>query len=314
MKVLVTGGAGFIGSHVAEALLKRGDSVVSIDNFSPYYSPQRKKKNIELAKKSKGYVFYERDILDLPAMKLIFNKESPQKIVHLASMAGVRYSIENPQVYQDVNVRGTLNMLQLAKEFNIKKFVYSSSSSVYGNSDKVPFTEDQLPQPISPYAASKVAGEAFCRAYAHLYSIPTASLRFFTVYGPRGRPDMAPYKFVSLISEGKPIDMYGDGSSKRDYTFVSDIVSGVLGSLDADFSYEVFNLGRSDTVELKRFIAIIEKLTGKKAKINRLPDQPGDVPVTYANIQKAGKILSYKPKVSIEEGMGEFVQWFKNQK
>ncbi len=314
MKVLVTGGAGFIGSHVAEALLGRGDEVVSADNFSDYYSPEIKRKNIGLAKKSEKYAFYEADVRDLDAFRKIFSREKPSKVIHLASMAGVRYSIQNPQVYQDVNVGGTLNMLELAREFKVKKFIYSSSSSVYGNSGDVPFSETQVPSPISPYAASKLSGEAFCRAYSHLYGISIASLRFFTVYGPRGRPDMAPYKFVKLISEGRPIDMYGDGSSKRDYTFVSDIVDGVLKSLDADFSYEVFNLGRSDTVELKRFILIVERLTGKKARINRLPDQPGDVPVTYANIQKAARILGYKPKVSIEAGMGEFVEWFRRMK
>lgn len=311
MKILITGGAGFIGSHLAEELLSRKNNVVSLDNFSDYYSIERKKRNIEEAKKNKNYRFYEADVRNFDEIKKIIEKEKPDKIAHLASMVGVRYSVENPFIYEEVNVKGTLNMLELAKLFKVKKFVYASSSSVYGNSKKVPFSESQIPEPISPYAASKVAGEALCRAYSHLYGISCGCLRFFTVYGPRGRPDMAPYKFTKLIGEGKPIDVYGDGTTKRDYTYITDVVPGIAASLEKDYDYEIFNLGRSDTVELKRFISIIENALGKKARINRMPMQPGDVEVTYANIEKARKILGYKPKVNIEEGISEMVRWFR---
>lgn len=315
MKILVTGCAGFIGSHVAEELLKRGDSVVGVDNINDYYDVRFKKQNLEILKKYPGFVFYKEDICNYGALKKIFEKEKPEKIVHLAARAGVRPSIEKPLLYEEVNVRGTLNLLDLAKDCNVKSFVFASSSSIYGNQKNIPFSEaDNVDNPISPYAATKKAGELLCHTYHHLHSMKITCLRFFTVYGPRGRPDMAPYLFVQGVMGGTPIKKYGDGKSKRDYTFIADIVKGVMAAIDKELEFEIINLGNNKPVELNEFISIVEKLTGKKAVINNMPMQPGDVNITYADIRKANKLLGYKPETSFEAGMQIFVEWYKENR
>jgi UDP-glucuronate 4-epimerase len=315
MKILVTGCAGFIGSHVSEALLKRGDSVVGIDNLNDYYDVNFKKQNLEILKKHPCFTFYKEDICNYNAMKKIFDKQMPDKIVHLAARAGVRPSIENPFIYEEVNVKGTLNLLELAKEHKVKSFVSASSSSVYGNQKKVPFSEtDNVDTPISPYAATKKAGELLCHAYHHLHNMKITCLRFFTVYGPRGRPDMAPYMFVRNMMAGTPIKKFGDGKSRRDYTFIADIVRGVIAAVDKELDFEIINLGNNKPVELNKFIGLVENLTGKKAIINNLPMQPGDVDTTYADIRKAKKLLGYNPSTSFEEGMKQLVEWYKENR
>ena len=309
MNVVVTGGAGFIGSHLCEALLNRGDAVVCVDEFNDYYDPKIKQRNIQECLKNKQFKLYRTDIRNIDALKKVFSENKIDKVVHLAARAGVRPSIKDPLLYQEVNVQGTLNLLELSK--NVKNFAFGSSSSVYGNA-QTPFSESaNVDKPISPYAATKKAGELLCHSFHHLYGVPVTCLRFFTVYGPRGRPDMAPYKFPSLIYEGKAIEMYGDGSSKRDYTFVSDIVAGILLALDANLPYEIINLGNSRTISLASFIALIEELTGKKASVKKMPPQPGDVGITCADVSKAKKLLGWSPHVRIEEGMKKFVEWYR---
>lgn len=314
MKILVTGGAGFIGSHVCDALLAKGHSVICIDNFNDYYSPKTKEDNIGQNLDNLNFKLYRKDITYIDEMREIFQKESFDKVVHIAARAGVRPSIKDPLLYEETNIKGTLNLLELCKDFGIKHFIFASSSSVYGKNKKVPFSEsDNVDKPISPYAATKKAGELMCYTYHHLYGINITCLRFFTVYGPRGRPDMAPYKFTKLIDEGKPIERYGDGTSKRDYTYIKDIVSGVLAAVDKEFGYEIINLGNSQTVMLNDFISVIEKCLGKKAEIIEKPMPAGDVPVTYADISKAKKILGYNPTTSIDEGIKEFIDWYIQQ-
>jgi len=311
LKILVTGCAGFIGSHVAEALLLRGDTVIGIDNINDYYDPAKKEKNLEILKKHKKFVFYKEDIRNYDNLKRIFIRENPDKVVHLAARAGVRASIQNPLLYQDVNIRGTLNLLELAKNSKAKSFVFASSSSVYGNQEKTPFSEDNdVSTPISPYAATKRAGELLCYTYHHIYNTSITCLRFFTVYGPRGRPDMAPYKFTKLIIEGKPVPRYGDGTTKRDYTYITDIVKGVIAAIDKELSFEIINLGNNKPVMLNDFIRVIEEATHRKAVIKEMPMQPGDVNITYADIRKAQRLLGYQPETSIEEGMKKFVEWY----
>lgn len=312
MKLLVTGCAGFIGSHVGEALLKRGDSVVGVDEVNDYYDIRQKDKNLLLLSAYPEFVFYKEDIRNYAALKSIFEKEKPEKVVHLAARAGVRPSIQEPILYQEVNVGGTLNLLELAKDYQVKSFVFASSSSVYGNQKKVPFSEeDDVNNPISPYAATKRAGELLCHTYHHLYDLKITCLRFFTVYGPRGRPDMAPYKFVKQVMEDKPILKYGDGTTKRDYTYIADIAKGVIAAVDAELDYDIINLGNNKPVELNEFIRVVEKVTGKKAVIEQLPMQPGDVDITYADIIKAKKLLGYKPETTIDKGMKDFVGWYR---
>ncbi len=311
MKILITGAAGFIGSHVADALLERGDEVTAIDNFNDYYSQKSKRSNIKQAENNKNYTLFEADILNRDKIRTIFEQTTPGKVIHLAARAGVRPSLENPQLYADVNIKGLINMLELAKEFKIQNFISGSSSSVYGANKKVPFREsDPVNNPVSPYAATKRAGELICSTYHHLYNINISCLRFFTVYGERGRPDMAPYKFTKAISEGKEITMYGDGTTKRDYTYIGDIVSGIIAALDRNHGFEIFNLGNSKTVPLKHLIETIENALGKKAKIRRMPIQPGDVTITYADITKSKKLLGYSPETSIEQGIRNFVEWY----
>lgn len=315
MKILVTGGAGFIGSHLCEALLKRGDSVVCVDNFNNFYSPKQKKLNIAECLKSPKFKLYKTNVNNIESLRIIFQENKINKIAHIAAVAGVRKSLEDPFLYGESNIIGTMNMLEMAREFKVKNFVFASSSSVYGNNKKVPFSEtDNVDYPISPYAATKKSCELMCHTYHHLYKINTTCLRFFTVYGPRGRPDMAPHKFTKIIDSGEDLPMYGDGTSQRDYTYIDDIISGVVKAIDKNLGFEVINLGNSKTVNLKYFISVIEGLLGKKAKIKRSPLQSGDVPITFADVSKAKKLLGYNPKTNIEKGMAELVRWYKNDR
>ena len=300
MNVLVTGGAGFIGSHVVEALLARDHKVVVLDDFNDFYDPALKRRNLA----GVNAKIIEADIrAKLPAQKF-------DAIIHLAARAGVRPSLAQPRLYSDVNIAGTQNLLEFAREFGVKKFVFASSSSVYGVNQKVPFSEDDpIFKPISPYAATKLAGEALCHVYHHLYGIDTVCLRFFTVYGPRQRPDLGIYKFTHAIAEGRPIEVYGDGHTARDYTYIDDIVQGVTAAFERSFGFEIINLGESRTVELADLVRLIEKALGKSASIQRLPLQPGDVPITFADISKARRLLDYDPQVAIENGIERFVEW-----
>jgi len=309
MRILVTGGAGFIGSHLCERLLEGSNEVICVDDFNDFYNPKIKEKNISECKKN--FKLYKADIRNKKNLENIFKKEKIDIVVHLAARAGVRPSILYPQLYADVNILGTMNLLETARRNNVKKFVFGSSSSVYGLNKKVPFNEeDSLDSMISPYAITKYAGERLCYQYNKLYKIPIVCLRFFTVYGPRGRPDMAVYKFTKLINEKKKIEMYGDGTSKRDYTYVSDIVDGIMAAINKKLDFEIINLGDSNPIELKYLIKLIEKNLGKKALIKKADVQPGDVPVTYADIRKAKKLLGYQPKIKIEDGIKRFVKWY----
>ena len=302
MKILVTGCAGFIGSHVSEYLLKRNDIVLGIDNLNDYYDVNRKLENLEVLNKYENFKFCKDDIRTTK----IIEEWKPDKIIHLASMAGVRYSIEHPEVYVDVNINGFINILEQSKNVDVKQLVYASSSSVYGLNKKVPFSEsDIIETPNSPYASSKMAMELYAKTYHQLYDLNLIGLRFFTVYGPRGRPDMAPYKFLRAIKDGTTFQKYGDGTSSRDYTYIDDIVSGVVSSLDNknNVKCEVYNLGNSSPVSLNEFISLCEKAVGKKAKYEQIGNQLGDVPHTYADISKAKRDLGYEPKVGLEEGL-----------
>lgn len=315
-KVLLTGGAGFIGSHVAEALLRRGARLTIVDNLDSFYDPSWKEANLREIRKLGEYEFAKVDICDMDRLRELIGRVEPSAIIHLAALAGVRPSIERPAVYERVNVGGTTNFLELSREAGVRKFVFGSSSSVYGATSRAPFSENQVEmRPISPYAATKLAGELMCYTYAHLYGLPVVSLRFFTVYGARQRPDLAIRKFVALVEQGKPIPVFGDGSSGRDYTYVDDIVRGVLAALDyappARVPYDVFNLGNSHPVTLNELIEQVEKATGRKALREQKPMQPGDVPLTWADISKAGRLLGYEPQVRIDEGLKRFVAWYR---
>jgi len=314
VNILVTGGAGFIGSHLCEKLLGRGDTVVCLDNFNTYYDPAVKRDNISGAMKHKSFICVEGDIRDKDLVRTVFSKNSIDTVVHLAARAGVRPSIEDPHLYQQVNVEGTVVMLDAAREYGVSRFIMASSSSVYGNNKKVPFAEtDNVDFPISPYAATKKACELLAYTYYSLYDMPVTCLRFFTVYGPRQRPDMAIHKFVRLISSGSQVPLFGDGSTKRDYTFITDIIDGIVRSIENCRGYEIYNLGESRTVELRYLISVIEKCLGKTADIQYLPMQPGDVTITYADVHKAGKELGYKPSVAIEDGIRMFTEWYITQ-
>ncbi|MEM4267803.1 MAG: SDR family NAD(P)-dependent oxidoreductase [Candidatus Woesearchaeota archaeon] len=308
MSILVTGGAGFIGSHVCERLISLGHDVVCVDNFDPYYDVSKKEENI----RGLNMKVYRTDIRDMVSLRKIFSKHKIKKIVHLAAKAGVRNSIKEPLLYNQVNINGTLNLLELARASKVENFVFASSSSVYGANKKVPFSEDDaLHNIVSPYAATKLIGEMYCKLYSRLHSLNVTCLRFFTVYGPRGRPDMMIYKLVDGIAKGKEIDFYGDGTSRRDYTYITDIVDGVVSTLDKNFRFEVINLGDSNPIELARLVQIVENKMGKKANLRMLPMPSSDVPVTFADISKAQKLFGYKPKIKIEEGIEEFVKWYK---
>lgn len=315
--ILVTGGAGFIGSHLVEKLLSEGGWQVSVvDNFNDFYAPDIKRANVGQFIAHPEFSLYEADIRDADFLREIFEENNFEAIVHLAARAGVRPSLEQPKLYNETNINGTLNLLELAKEFDVKQFVFGSSSSVYGINCKIPFSEDdRIHQPISPYAATKAAGELLCHTYSHLYDIRTVCLRFFTVYGARQRPDLAIHKFSRLIWEDKPVPLFGDGTTRRDYTYIDDIIQGVRAAIDyQEAKHEVFNLGESQTVELKYLIELIEENLGKKASIERKPMQPGDVPQTYADISKARALLDYNPQTKIDEGIRKFTDWFKSER
>jgi UDP-glucuronate 4-epimerase len=312
--ILVTGGAGFIGSHLVERLLAEGGwRVTVVDDFNDFYSPELKRANVSPHVGREDFRLFEADIRDRAALTRVFAEESFDCIVHLAARAGVRPSLAEPLLYAETNITGTLNLLELARERGTRQFIFGSSSSVYGENEKVPFSEDDpIFNPISPYAATKAAGELLCHTYAHLHGIRCVCLRFFTVYGARQRPDLAIHKFARLISHGKPIPVFGDGTTRRDYTYIDDIIAGVRAGVDYEASrYEIINLGESRTVELRELIALLEKALGRKAVIDRQPLQPGDVPQTFADIAKARRLLSYNPQTQIEEGIRRFVEWFR---
>ncbi len=312
MKVLVTGGAGFVGSTLVDRLLERGDEVICLDSFDDFYDPSIKRRNIETVSQHPGFSLLEGDIRDGAVMKSLREERSFDSIIHTAARAGVRPSIEQPALYEDVNIKGTMNLLELARQVKPANFVFLSSSSVYGVNKKVPFSEtDPVDHPISPYAATKKACELICHTYHHLYDLDITCVRPFTVYGPRQRPEMAIHKFTRMIDRGETVPMFGDGTSRRDYTYIDDLVEGILRALDRPMGYDVMNLGEHDTIALRELIALIEKNLGKKARIKRLPDQPGDVPVTYADITRAKERLGYAPQVKVTEGVQRFVEWYK---
>lgn len=312
---LITGGAGFIGSNLIDKLICSDEKakIVCIDNFDPYYSEKIKQNNIAQHRKLPDYQLYVTDITDYSGLRRIFEANKITHIIHLAARAGVRPSLEQPEEYFKTNINGTVNLLQLAKEFNVEKFVFASSSSVYGSQKRGPFSEDmKIDKPISPYAATKAAGEQICYTYSHLYGINMVCLRFFTVYGPRQRPDLAIHKFSRLIAEGKPLPVFGDGTTVRDYTYIDDIIQGIIASIDYDNTqFEVFNLGESKTVSLNYLISLLENQLGKNAIIEKRLLQPGDVPITYADISKSKALLGYQPTTSVEKGIKKFSAWFK---
>lgn len=311
----MTGGAGFIGSHLADRLLgENGWKVTVVDDLNDFYSPDIKRANIAKQLTHENYKFVEADIRDTAAMERLFAGLSFDVVAHLAARAGVRPSLCQPKLYADTNITGTLNLLEQARIHGVKQFVFASSSSVYGVNCKMPFAEnDRIHQPISPYASTKAAGELLCHTYSHLHDIRTVCLRFFTVYGARQRPDLAIHKFAKLISEDKPIQMFGDGTTRRDYTYIDDIIQGVRSAIDYDASmHEVFNLGESQTIELRELISLLETTLGKKAIIDQQPMQPGDVPCTYADITKARNLLDYNPTTKIADGIPKFVDWFRS--
>jgi UDP-glucuronate 4-epimerase len=312
--ILITGGAGFIGSHLVDLLLAEGGwRVTVVDDFNDFYDPSIKRANISRHLSSKDYELIDADIRDARAVDAAFSQTNFDCIVHLAARAGVRPSLSQPKLYAETNINGTLNLLEAGRVQGVKQFVFGSSSSVYGINTKVPFCEDDpIFNPISPYAATKAAGELICHSYAHLYDLRIVVLRFFTVYGARQRPDLAIHKFARLISAGEPIPVFGDGTTRRDYTYIEDIIAGVRAAIDYDqSSYEIINLGESRTVELREMISLLEKALDRHAEIDQQPPQPGDVPQTFADITKARRLLSYEPHTQIEEGIEKFVEWFR---
>jgi len=312
MKILVTGSAGFIGFHVAKKLLARGDEVIGIDNFNDYYDPKLKEARNKILKFYKNYRLYRLDFSDFKKLEKVFKKEKINKICHLGAQAGVRHSITNPFLYEKTNIVGTLNLLELAKINKIKDFIFASSSSVYGNNQHVPFAEqDTTDQPISFYAVTKKTAELMAYTYHSLYGINCAGLRFFTVYGPYGRPDMAYFQFVKAILENKAIKVYNNGCHQRDFTYIDDVISGILKAIDHCPKFEIINLGNNQSITVNKFIAVIEKELCIKAKKVFLPQQAGDVDKTFASIVKAKKILKYRPQTKISQGMKEFINWYK---
>ncbi len=310
MKILVTGGAGFIGSHLVERLLADRHEIAILDDFNDFYNPEIKHGNI--ASVADRITVHHADLRDARAVNSVFHHGNFETVIHLAARAGVRPSIGHPQLYYDTNVGGTLHLLEAARTVGIERFIFASSSSVYGLAKTVPFSEElHLTQTVSPYAATKIAGEFLCSTYSHLYKMRIVALRFFTVYGPRQRPDLAIHQFTRRIWNGQSIDQFGDGTTRRDYTYVDDIIQGVMASLGYEGPlFDIFNLGESETIQLKDLIAGIEETLGKKAEINRLPEQPGDVPLTCADISKARRLLGYRPTTPLRVGLPLFVEWF----
>src|SRR6476661_6763421 len=310
MRILVTGGAGFIGSHLVEKLLAGGHEVVILDDFNDFYDPQIKRANI--AGFAKDVTVSHVDLRESDSVRAVFGREKVDAIVHLAARAGVRPSIQSPRLYYDTNVIGTLHLLEAARVTGVERFIFASSSSVYGASKTVPFSEDQhLTQTLSPYGATKVAGEFLCSTYSHLYQMRVVALRYFTVYGPRQRPDLAIHQFTRRIHAGQTIDQFGDGNTRRDYTYIDDVIQGTMAAIEYEGPrYDIFNLGESETIQLKELILAIENALGKKAKINRLAEQPGDMPLTCADISKARRLLGYNPTTKFSKGLPRFVKWF----
>jgi UDP-glucuronate 4-epimerase len=313
MRILVTGGAGFIGSHLVEKLLALRYGVAILDDFNDFYDPQIKRANIAMVKNDAPV--FPIDLRNNHAVRDLFHHEKFDAVIHLAARAGVRPSIAQPQLYYDTNVTGTLHLLDAARTAEIERFIFGSSSSVYGICKTIPFSEDfHLTQTISPYAATKIAGEFLCSTFSHLYQMRVTALRFFTVYGPRQRPDLAIHQFTRKILAGQPIDQFGDGTTRRDYTYIDDIIQGVVAALNYEAGmWDIFNLGENETVSLKDLIEAIEAAVGKKAKINQLPEQPGDVPLTCADISKARRLLGYNPRTKLRDGLPKFVEWFRAQ-
>ena len=312
--ILITGGAGFIGSHLVDHLLAEGSwRITVVDDFNDFYDPAIKRQNLSPRLANTNFKVVEADIRNQETLSQVFSDANFDCLVHLAARAGVRPSLKEPRLYVQTNVNGTLNLLELARAHGVKQFVFGSSSSVYGSNAKVPFSEDDpIFNPISPYAATKAAGELLCHSYAHLYDMRIVCLRFFTVYGARQRPDLSIHKFAKLISAGWPIPVFGDGTTRRDYTYIDDIIAGVRAAMDYDQSkYEVINLGEARTVELRELIGLLEQALGRQAEIDRQPLQPGDVPQTFADIGKARRLLGYDPQTQIEKGIEKFVEWFK---
>jgi UDP-glucuronate 4-epimerase len=312
MNILVTGAAGFIGSHVCEQLVKAGNLVIGVDNFDSFYAVQIKESNLAQLKQSDHFKLYKIDIRDSNGLNEIFSSANIDVVIHLAAKAGVRPSIDSIEEYYDVNINGTVSLLESMRKHGIKKMLFASSSSIYGNNKKVPFSEtDNVDNPISPYASTKKSGELLCHVYHHLYNFDISCLRFFTVYGPRQRPDLAIYKFTKLINEGKSIPFYGDGLTSRDYTYITDIVNGISCALSHLKGYNIYNLGESKIITLRHLVDTIEHVLEKKAILNFLPMQQGDVSRTYADISKAETEIGYHPEYDIETGIKEFVDWYK---
>ncbi|HEX8898289.1 MAG TPA: GDP-mannose 4,6-dehydratase [Chthoniobacterales bacterium] len=314
--ILITGGAGFIGSHLVDRLIAEDDwRLTIVDDFNDFYDPSLKRANVEPHLANPNFKLVTADIRDFYSLHEVFNEGRFDCVVHLAARAGVRPSLTEPRLFVETNINGTTNPLELARQHGVKQFVFGSSSSVYGENQKVPFSEDDpIFNPISPYAATKAAGELLCHTYAHLYDIRVVCLRFFTVYGARQRPDLAIHKFAKLIENDQPIPVFGDGTTRRDYTYIDDIVAGVRAAIDYDESpYEIINLGESRTVELRELISLLERALGKRAQVDRQPTQPGDVPQTFADITKARRLLHYNPQTQIEDGIERFVEWFRKR-